>query len=129
MSSSVDCGAREASDSPFADCVERTFRAYNKCKTPGAFTKLEWDEAKAATNLRKHGVRFDAAMSFEFDAALIGIDDDLPYGEERLKAYGFIGTKLHVMIYVERGEAMRVISLRVASSLEKRVHEDEITYR
>ena len=90
--------------------------------------KLEWDETKAASNLRKHGVRFDAAVAFEFDTALIGIEDDLPYGEDRLKAYGFIGMKLHVMIYVERGETVRIISLRVASSAEKRFYEDEITY-
>ena len=89
--------------------------------------KLEWDEAKARANLRKHGVSFDEAARFEFDTALIGIDDDLPYGEERLKAYGFIGRRLHVMIFVERVNMIRVISLRMASSVEKRTYEDEIS--
>jgi uncharacterized DUF497 family protein len=90
--------------------------------------KLEWDEAKARANLRKHGVSFDEAARFEFDTALIGIHDDLAYGEERLKAYGFIGRRLHVMIFVERVNMIRVVSLRMASSVEKRTYEDEISY-
>ena len=63
--------------------------------------KLEWDEAKAASNLRKHKVAFSDAARFEFDTALVGIDDDLAYGEERIKAYGLIGPRLHTMIYAE----------------------------
>jgi uncharacterized DUF497 family protein len=88
--------------------------------------KLEWDATKAATNLRKHGVRFGAAVSFEFDTALVEIDADASYGEERLKACGFIGSKLYVLVYVERDQALRVISLRRATQHEKRTYEDDI---
>jgi uncharacterized protein len=87
---------------------------------------FEWDAAKAKENLRKHGVPFTAAERFEFDTALIGIDDDLGYGEERLKAYGFIGSRLHLMVYVERGDTCRIVSLRVATRNEKRTYEDHI---
>jgi uncharacterized protein len=87
---------------------------------------FEWDDAKAAANLRKHGVAFAEANRFEFDTALIGIDADMAYGEERFKAYGFIGARLHVMVYVERGAMMRVISLRRATAHEKRAYEKYI---
>ncbi len=89
--------------------------------------KLEWDDAKAASNLRKHGVGFEDARRFEFDTALVAIDDDVAYGEERFKAYGFIGARLHVIVYAERGDASRVISLRRATRNEKRIYEDHIT--
>jgi len=86
--------------------------------------KLHWDATKAASNLRKHGVGFDSALRFEFDTALVEIDGDVAYGEERLRACGFIGDWLHVMIYVERGEFLRIISLRKASRQEIRIFEE-----
>lgn len=89
--------------------------------------KFVWDVAKAKENLRKHRVAFADAERFEFDTALIGIDDDLAYGEERLKAYGFIGDWLHVMIYVERADALRIISLRKATRQEIGVYEEYLT--
>ena len=88
--------------------------------------KLEWDDAKAASNLRKHGIGFDSARRFEFDTAIVEIDAHVAYGEERLRAYGFVGTRLHVMVYVERGDAIRVISLRRATQNEKRAYENYV---
>ena len=89
--------------------------------------KLEWDEAKATFNLRRHGVVFAEAARFEFDTALCGVDDDLAYGEERIKAYGFIGATLRVLIYVERAEVLRIISLRNASKQEIRIYAEFLT--
>ncbi len=93
----------------------------------GALMKFEWDEAKAAANQRKHGVAFEDAVRFEFDTALVGIDDDFAYGEERFKAYGFIGVKIYVLIYVERNGVLRIISLRQASRQEIRNYEAYLT--
>jgi uncharacterized DUF497 family protein len=93
----------------------------------GAFMKFEWDEAKAAANLRKHGVAFAQAQRFEFDTAVVVVDGDIAYGEERIKAYGFIGPRLHMMVYVERSPALRIISLRPATRQEKRTYEQYIT--
>lgn len=87
---------------------------------------FEWDKAKAAANIRKHGVSFESAADFEFDTAIEFIDDDVPYDEERHRAFGFIGTKLHVMIYTERGSTIRVISLRRATIQEKRTYEQAV---
>jgi uncharacterized DUF497 family protein len=58
----------------------------------------EWDPAKRLANLRDHGIDFIVLVDFEWDSAFIGFDDDLAYGEERMKAYGFIGSKLHVFV-------------------------------
>ena len=90
----------------------------------GAAMQLEWDEAKAASNLRKHGIAFTEAYRFEFDTALVGIDDDLAYGEERIKACGFIRNKIYVIIYVDQIKALHIISLRQASRREIRVYEE-----
>lgn len=49
---------------------------------------FEWDDAKAASNLARHGVCFDAARSFDFEAAVIVEDRRAAYGETRWEATG-----------------------------------------
>jgi uncharacterized DUF497 family protein len=60
----------------------------------------------------------------EWDTAVIDIDDD--EHEERMIAYGFIGTKLHVLVYAERGDKIRAISLRIAEKHEKRYYDGQV---
>ncbi len=50
---------------------------------------FEWDESKAALNLRKHGVSFEEAASVFSDAlAYTFADPDHSLGEERLLTFG-----------------------------------------
>lgn len=85
---------------------------------------FEWDDRKAAENLRNHGVSFEQAHLFEFEDAAVFIDDREAYGEERMVAYGFIGNRVHVLVYTERAGAVRVISLRRANKREIRDYEE-----
>lgn len=40
---------------------------------------------------------------FEWDTALVVEDDRYDYGETRLRAFGFIRGRLHVMVFTPRG--------------------------
>lgn len=80
---------------------------------------ITWDEAKRALNLSKHGVDLARALDFEFETALVDEDRDVT-GEQRFRAIGFIGNGLFFLAYTERGGAIRVISLRPATSKERR---------
>jgi uncharacterized DUF497 family protein len=80
--------------------------------------RFEWDAAKARTNKAKHGIDFELATEFDFANALVAIDDSESYGEERLVATGAIGLSMYVLVYVERAETIRVISLRKATKKE-----------
>lgn len=80
---------------------------------------FDWDDAKAAANLAKHGVPFEAVTEFEFTSALFLVDDRRLYGEVREWALGVIGNRLHLLVFTRRGPAMRVISLRAASRRER----------
>ena len=53
--------------------------------------RLEWDEAKRAANLAKHGIDFLLAEQFDFEGAKIGPDARRDYGEPRFIALGLIG--------------------------------------
>jgi uncharacterized DUF497 family protein len=83
----------------------------------------ECDENKRIANLAKHGVDFSAAEKFEWSTAIETIDDRFDYGEERWVALGFIGNKLHVLVYTYRAEIIRIISLRKANKHERQYYE------
>ena len=76
----------------------------------------EWDEVKRRSNRAKHRVDFTALEAFEWDTAIIELDD-YPE-EERWNAIGFIGLVLHFVVYAERGDRIRIISLRKADRKE-----------
>jgi uncharacterized DUF497 family protein len=84
---------------------------------------FEWDPDKAASNLRKHGVRFAEAVTvFECDAALTMSDDEPD--EERSVALGTgsLGRVL-VVSYTTRGNRIRIISARKATLRERAEYE------
>lgn len=82
--------------------------------------KFEWDKRKAATNVRKHAVRFeDAKPVFEDPNALelYQIVD----GEERWVTVGNNGSRILVVVYAEPTPgAIRIISAREATKDEKK---------
>jgi uncharacterized DUF497 family protein len=77
----------------------------------------EWDRAKAASNLAKHGIPFEAAEHFDWSTALVRADLRPGDPEGRLAALGLIGDRLFHMTYVIR-RSIRIISLRRASNTE-----------
>ena len=85
-------------------------------------TEFEWDEAKRAANLAKHGLDFDAARRFTWDGAVVVEDQRRDYGERRLRAYGTIDGLLCAITFTTRGETVRVISLRRAHGKEMKRH-------
>lgn len=86
--------------------------------------EFEWDEEKAAANLRKHGVDFaDAVLVFEDDLALTLRDPDSE-DEERFLTLGHDPYgRLLVVAYTWRGERIRPISARRATAAERRRYE------
>ncbi len=85
--------------------------------------EYEWDEGKREANRIKHGVDFAAVMWFNWESAILAEDRRWNYGEQRRVAIGFIGARLHVMIFTSRGEAIRVIGLRKANLREVKRYE------
>lgn len=80
--------------------------------------ELEFDPAKDQRNVAERGISFALAADFDFDTALIARDDRRDYGEPRFMALGFIGDRLHVLVFTMRGQTLRVISLRRANERE-----------
>ena len=87
---------------------------------------FEWDPRKAALNLAKHKVSFEEAVT-AFGDPLGQIIDDPRHSadEERFVLLGRSGRRrLLVVMFTERGEAIRLISARSATPRERRKHEE-----
>ena len=80
--------------------------------------RIVFDPEKDVTNLSKHGVSLAAAAELDWDAALAWIDDRADYGEQRIIALAPMGDRLFFVVFVDRVEARRVISLRRANRRE-----------
>jgi uncharacterized protein len=93
---------------------------------------FEWDEEKAAKNLRDHGISFKTARLALLDPFRI-IDEDLDdEGEQRLRGIGMADhTAVLLVIHLEEtwGEDthVRIISARKATPVERSDYEQNRT--
>lgn len=87
---------------------------------------FQWDAAKARRNLLKHGVDFaDAVGAFE-DPRALTLADPHPR-EERFATLGMdLRLRLLVVSWVSRGEAIRIISARRATTSERRQYREGV---
>lgn len=87
--------------------------------------EFEWDREKARSNLRKHGVSFDEAVTVFYDPLSATLDD--PYhssGERRFVTVGYSALgRLLIVSHTERKKAVRIISARPATRSERKRHE------
>ena len=88
--------------------------------------KFEWDRAKAAENLARHGVSFEeAATVFRDPLSQAGSDPDHSVDEERFVIFGVsTAGRLLVVAHTERGDTIRIISARPATSGERTIYEE-----
>ncbi len=87
---------------------------------------FEWDDAKAESNERKHGVSFTEAMTIFGDPlSVTGYDPRHADDEDRFLTMGTsVDGRLLVVSHTDRGDTMRIISARVATRRERKVYED-----
>jgi uncharacterized DUF497 family protein len=84
-------------------------------------TRISFDPAKNAANVRKRGLPFSLVQDeFDWASAQVIEDKRREYGERRYRALGFIGTRLHAVVYTPRATGLHVISLRKANRREVR---------
>ncbi|MEH0168487.1 BrnT family toxin [Roseateles microcysteis] len=80
--------------------------------------RIEFDPAKDAGNLEKHGLSLALAAELDWDASLVWVDERYEYGELRMIALAPDTGILYYVAFVDRGEARRIISLRKANRRE-----------
>jgi len=89
-------------------------------------TEFEWSEDKAASNLAKHGLSFEEALTV-FDDPLAAIFDDEGHstGERREIIIGHSSQgRLVLVSFTERSKAIRIIGARPTTRREREKYEE-----
>lgn len=88
----------------------------------------EWDAAKAARNLKKHGLSFEEAATVFLDPMAITFPDpDHSDAEKREITVGHtMKERLVLVAHCERGKRIRLISARPATKAERKQYEEEL---
>lgn len=86
---------------------------------------FEWDEAKARNNQAKHDVSFSEAVEvFADEYSSYVHDPDHSYGEDRYLLFGLSSKgRCIVVSFTERLDAIRIISARNMTRLERKAYE------
>lgn len=87
--------------------------------------RLEYDPAKNAANLRKHGVDLEDATLVLFDPRAAVYEDAHAAGEQRFVAVGLdaLGRVLTVVYTYRPPDGIRLISARPATKKERQAYE------
>jgi uncharacterized DUF497 family protein len=80
--------------------------------------RIDFDPAKDAINIGKHGLSLAMAAELDWDDALVWIEERQDYGEIRMIALAPKTGILYYVAFVDRSTVCRIISLRRANRRE-----------
>jgi uncharacterized DUF497 family protein len=93
-------------------CITFTLCMYNKFR-------IIFDPDKNRQNQSKHdGLSLSDAEGLDWNGAADFLDQRRDYGEDRVVALAYMGRRLVVVVFVDRGDERRIISLRKANFRE-----------
>jgi len=79
---------------------------------------ITFDPNKDAINQAKHGISLADAEQIEWNTLFATPDQRRDYGEERIIGFAYIGLRLYCVVFTDRNNERRIISLRKANSRE-----------
>lgn len=92
--------------------------------------RFDWDPAKAAANLAKHGLSFELACEVWDDPLFVLLPDRVVDGEQRWHAIGLIGAMAVVLVVhgypdPRDEDRVRIVSARKATAHERKRYEQD----
>jgi uncharacterized protein len=91
---------------------------------------FEWDDAKAASNLAKHGIGFELAEEVWNDPFYVILPDRFVDGEQRWHAIGMVGivtllVVVHTYPMLDEEDHIRIIGARKVTAHERKRYEED----
>ena len=91
---------------------------------------FEWDEAKNRSNVNKHLIAFDEAVTIFRGKLLTNIDERSDFYEIRFRSLGRVtligGNTVIMVVHTKRDRRTRIISARKASRRERRKYHEYV---
>lgn len=79
---------------------------------------IVFDAAKDEGNFAKHGVSLGEAARLDWETALPSEDARNDYSEVRIAGLALLDERLYFVVFTDRGDMRRIISLRNANARE-----------
>lgn len=86
--------------------------------------RITFHIAKNLINIAKHDMPLTVAMGMDWSSAWVREDTRFDYGEARFAALGFVGRRLHAIVFTIRDGELRVINVRKANARERKAYHD-----
>ena len=84
---------------------------------------FEWDEAKRLANIDKHGIDFLKIRQI-FDGRAVSEVPSSRGEEDRVITTGMVEDRFVSVVWVRRGDVIRIISARRSRDVEKRAYRE-----
>lgn len=81
--------------------------------------------AKDELNVASHGVSLELAAELDWSEVMARVDTRRDYREVREVGFGVIKGRLYCVVFTQRGNSMRVISMRKANRREIRSYVEQ----
>ena len=88
--------------------------------------KIEYDPAKRQRTFDERGLDFESIVAVFDQFHLIRTDDRKDYGEVRHIMLGLLDDKPVICVWTQRGDAVRVISMRIADDEGREIYWREL---
>jgi uncharacterized protein len=83
---------------------------------------ITFDPRKNARDIAERGLSFDRVEALDWGTALVTQDTRMEYGKLRLQVLALLDGRLHAAIVTPRGQDLRAISFRKASTKEVKLY-------
>lgn len=87
---------------------------------------IQYDPSKRQSTLERRGLDFESIREVFDGFYLVREDGRKDYGETRYVMLGALGDKPVVCVWTPRGNAVRVISMRIADDEEREIYRQEL---
>ncbi|MEJ7933018.1 BrnT family toxin [Sphingobium sp. AN558] len=88
--------------------------------------KIEYDPNKRQRTLEERGLDFESVVDVFDGFYLLRADERKDYGEVRQIMLGALEERPVVCVWTARGDAIRVISMRIADDEEREIYRREL---
>lgn len=87
-----------------------------------SFIKISFDPAKRDWTLQERGLAFEDAESVFEGRCINWPDRRFDYGEDRIVSVGYLGQRMVVIVWMQRGDMRHIISMRKANAREIKIY-------
>jgi uncharacterized DUF497 family protein len=87
-----------------------------------SYFRISFDPAKRDWTLRERGLAFEKAESVFEGPCIDWPDHRFDYGEDRIVSVGYLGPRMVIIVWTQRGDARHIISMRKANAREIKIY-------